>query len=500
MPIQDFDQGLTEPVFNPYMGLHLSSLSRPELTEWLNIVLASPRCNTILFVDNQTCAQLSDDPQLRIELRHANLLLPASYGVSAAVNIVNTDNAPDIPVDDLSNTLLTALSVRQLKACLLTETEQQYADLKPSLVHSYPNFDFTHITRFHADGQFESDLLNAINASGADVLISVLKASSQAYMLAEFQRKLKIPLAIGLGNQFGDTDKVDLPPYNAGRRGKLHRLWSGCRYWEQQLGYRSMQAVSGVRRGLVSLKKKVKLNNPQASKKQTISPVLTRSGLGLQGWRAWISLRAKMWRFYCRFQRYLKRFIDIVGSGVGLLCLSPLLLSVLALIKVTSPGPIFYSQTRVGYQGKTFRMWKFRSMYTDADARKAELMAQNEVSGDVIFKMKNDPRITPLGRVIRRLSIDELPQLFNVLKGDMSLVGPRPAIEREVAEYPILARARLEAMPGLTGLWQISGRSDLPFDKQILLDHTYVYTQSTSNDLKLIAKTIPTVISGKGAY
>ena len=202
----------------------------------------------------------------------------------------------------------------------------------------------------------------------------------------------------------------------------------------------------------------------------------------------------------CKMQRITKRIIDMTGALFGLLALSPLLIPVMIIIKVTSPGPLFYSQIRVGHKGKLFRMWKFRSMYIDADARKAALLEQNESAAGVIFKMKRDPRITPIGRVIRRLSIDELPQLYNVLTGDMSLVGPRPALEAEVAQYPVLARARLEAIPGLTGLWQISGRSDLPFDKQVLLDTAYVNQQSAVNDIKLIAKTIPAVVSGKGAY
>jgi lipopolysaccharide/colanic/teichoic acid biosynthesis glycosyltransferase len=216
--------------------------------------------------------------------------------------------------------------------------------------------------------------------------------------------------------------------------------------------------------------------------------------------RLGIALRSAIWKMRCKMQIVIKRVIDFSGAGIGLIILSPLLLGVMAIIKLSSPGPIFYSQIRVGYRGKGFRMWKFRSMYIDADARKAALEAQNEMAGGVLFKMKNDPRITPIGRIIRRLSIDELPQLFNVVRGDMSLVGPRPALESEVAQYPVLARARLEAIPGLTGLWQISGRSDLPFDKQVLLDTTYVHTQSTSNDIKIIAKTIPAVVSGKGAY
>jgi lipopolysaccharide/colanic/teichoic acid biosynthesis glycosyltransferase len=145
-------------------------------------------------------------------------------------------------------------------------------------------------------------------------------------------------------------------------------------------------------------------------------------------------------------------------------------------------------------------MLKFRSMYIDAEARKAELMASNEMSGGVIFKMKNDPRVTRVGSFIRRTSIDELPQLFNVLRGDMSLVGPRPPLPSEVAEYTLNDRGRLDAAPGITCIWQVSGRSEIPFKQQVEMDLDYIHQQSLGKDVKLLLKTVPALVKGRGAY
>ena len=173
---------------------------------------------------------------------------------------------------------------------------------------------------------------------------------------------------------------------------------------------------------------------------------------------------------------------------------------IMLLIYINSPGPVFYKQTRVGRWGKLFTMWKFRSMYLDADKRLKEIMAENEMTGGVIFKMKNDPRIIPIGRFIRKASIDELPQLWNVLKGDMSLVGPRPALPSEVNQYSLKDRQRLEVIPGITCIWQVSGRSNIPFPQQVELDTEYIQSQSLLLDLKLLLKTIPAVLLSRGAY
>lgn len=195
----------------------------------------------------------------------------------------------------------------------------------------------------------------------------------------------------------------------------------------------------------------------------------------------------------------LKRALDITVAGIALLFAMPIMALTALAIKVDSPGPIFFRQMRVGKWGEVFPCYKFRSMYIDAEQRKLDLMTQNEADGPV-FKMKNDPRITKVGRIIRKLSIDELPQLLNVLKGEMSLVGPRPALPKEVAQYTYDQLQRLNAVPGITGLQQVSGRSDVDFKRWVELDIQYIAEQSLWKDIEILLRTIPAVVFSKGAY
>ncbi len=213
-----------------------------------------------------------------------------------------------------------------------------------------------------------------------------------------------------------------------------------------------------------------------------------------------LHLKRLLWLTVIQGAYLMKRAIDIVGSILLLIILMPLFFTIMILIYLNSPGPVFYKQTRVGRWGALFTMWKFGSMYLDADARLKEILEENEMKGGVIFKMKNDPRIIPIGRFIRKASIDELPQLWNVLKGDMSLVGPRPALPSEVNQYSLQERQRLEVIPGLTCIWQVSGRSNIPFPQQVQLDTEYIQSQSLLLDLKLLLRTIPAVLLGRGAY
>ncbi|RYU57380.1 sugar transferase [Methylolobus aquaticus] len=207
-----------------------------------------------------------------------------------------------------------------------------------------------------------------------------------------------------------------------------------------------------------------------------------------------------LWLGVLRGTYVLKRALDIVVSGAGLVLLTPVFIGVAAAIRLESPGSVLFRQTRVGRWGQLFSMYKFRSMYIDAEARKQALLAANEMRGGVIFKMKEDPRITRVGRLIRRASLDELPQLWNVFIGDMSLVGPRPPVPAEVDQYSLADRRRLEVIPGITCIWQISGRSDIPFEEQVQLDVHYIESQSLFADLRILLWTIPAVLLGKGAY
>lgn len=208
-----------------------------------------------------------------------------------------------------------------------------------------------------------------------------------------------------------------------------------------------------------------------------------------------------MWAVVINSARFVKRVVDISVSAVALIMLAPLFAGVALAIRLTDKGPILFWQKRVGKWGREFDFPKFRSMVTNAEELKDKLLEQNDHDGgSVTFKMKRDPRVTWIGRIIRKLSIDELPQLWCVLKGEMSLVGPRPPVPREVAEYTLEDRRRLEATPGLTCIWQVSGRGDIPFDEQVQLDVQYIESQSLWFDIKLLLQTVPAVLLGKGAY
>jgi exopolysaccharide biosynthesis polyprenyl glycosylphosphotransferase len=194
----------------------------------------------------------------------------------------------------------------------------------------------------------------------------------------------------------------------------------------------------------------------------------------------------------------IKRIIDIVGSAVGLIMLSPILLATVIAIKLDSKGPAIFSQYRVGKDGKQFKMYKFRSMIVDAEQKLSELNSKNEMSGPM-FKMKDDPRITKIGRFIRKTSIDELPQLLNILKGEMSLVGPRPNLPKEVAEFEQWQLSKLKAKPGLTCYWQVMGRNEIDFEDWMRLDIRYIKERSLWVDIKLILKTFLVLFGDKNA-
>lgn len=198
-------------------------------------------------------------------------------------------------------------------------------------------------------------------------------------------------------------------------------------------------------------------------------------------------------------QRILKRSVDILGAVVGLLVLAPLFLAIALAVKLDSRGPVLYVSDRVGKDGKPFRFLKFRTMHPEAENDKHQLSSLNEVDGP-IFKIQDDPRITRVGRFLRRFSLDELPQLFHVLSGKMSLVGPRPPIPEEVAQYTDHHLRRLTVKPGLTCIWQVSGRSTVDFETWVELDLQYIENWSLAFDLVLLVRTLPAVVTGRGAY
>jgi lipopolysaccharide/colanic/teichoic acid biosynthesis glycosyltransferase len=210
--------------------------------------------------------------------------------------------------------------------------------------------------------------------------------------------------------------------------------------------------------------------------------------------------RLLVWEWALSSLLVIKRLMDVVCSLIAIVLLIPLFIAVSVLIVLEDGWPVLYVQHRVGINGRIFNFYKFRSMRRGADRLREQLMEQNESSDGVIFKMKKDPRITRVGRILRRFSIDEAPQFFNVLAGDLSLVGPRPPIPSEVAQYTLEERKRLHVKPGLTCLWQIGGRSEIPFEQQVRLDMEYIHSRSIWQDICIMLKTIPAVLFGRGAY
>lgn len=227
----------------------------------------------------------------------------------------------------------------------------------------------------------------------------------------------------------------------------------------------------------------------------------TRGGIRITRFRTYSYFLYKkyMWLLVVKSAYFFKRILDIAASSILLILLSPLFLITAIAIKIEDPGPALYKQIRTGKWGRLFTIYKYRSMIMGADKMKTQLQDKNETGG-VIFKIKQDPRLTRVGRIIRKLSIDELPQLWNVLKGDMSLVGPRPPVPGEVKKYQYSDRKRLDVTPGITCIWQVSGRSEIDFKGQVRLDVQYIENQSFGGDILILLKTIPAVLLGKGAY
>jgi len=232
--------------------------------------------------------------------------------------------------------------------------------------------------------------------------------------------------------------------------------------------------------------------------------LLRRYAAAQKPWgRFWLNLHVRQQRVRARWlangTQWMKRAFDIVVSFLMLLVVSPLLLAIAVAVWIEDGGPVFFPQIRVGQFGRHFKMYKIRSMCLDAEQRLKDLLGNNQHKEGITFKIKDDPRITRVGKWLRKYSFDELPQLYNVLIGDMSLVGPRPPVPREVARYSPADRRRLASPPGITCIWQISGRSEIDFSGQVKLDVDYIESQSFWRDVRILARTVPAVLSGKGA-
>ena len=419
--------------------------------------ILAPGRKTVAFLNAHCANVMARDTSYADALRQADMILPDGIGVDLAARMTGQRLTANLNGTDFVPALLRTARQRGLSVFLFGGTPGTAERAADRLCRDLPGLRVVGTRDGFSGAADEAAAIDAINASGADILIVAMGVPRQDVWLARNAERLAPRIRLGVGAL------LDFLAGNV-RRAPVAIRRARCE-WVWRLAIEPRRLAGRYLVGNATF--------------------LARAALHALGSVEPIALR--------------KRLLDLTLAGLAAVALSPLLLLVVLAIRLDSPGSALYRQTRVGKDGVPFSVLKFRSMHTDAEERRAALLAQSDRAG-ICFKSRNDPRVTRVGRFLRRSSLDELPQIFNVLRGEMSLVGPRPALPQEVAAYPAQALGRLKVKPGITGLWQISGRADISFDKMIDMDLAYGASRSTLLDLMIIFLTFRTVLSGRGAY
>ncbi len=447
---------------------------------------------------NADCVNIAYADQLyRSTLAGFDAVYADGVGVRMAASMIGISLSDNINGTDLLPLLCQQAASKKLSIYLLGAKPGVAARMQAVLTASYPNL---HIAGHH-HGYFEQPenhrVIAHINQCQPDILLVAFGAPKQEFWLNENHHKITVPVALTVGGLF-DFYSGDIPRASTKLRGLglewAYRLYQEPkRLWKRYILGNPLFLFRIWRDQNTLRKEQLPTNQNEPLKIFTTPP----SSWAQQTRRCWLitRLHGKKLVFIAG-----KRALDISISTTGMLLLSPLLLGIAIAIKLERKGPVLFNQSRIGLDGKPFTFWKFRTMVDQAELIKDKLHTQNEMADGVLFKMQRDPRVTRLGQYLRRYSLDELPQLWNVLVGDMALVGPRPALDNEVKEYNSTDRERLAVIPGITCTWQVSGRSLVPFKQQVEMDRMYIHQASLYNDLKLIIKTIPAVFGGKGAW
>lgn len=492
-------------------GLKIANMTMVEAIGEIEETIKSEERRSVFFVNADCLNKIFSDRDYFQILHRADIVLPDGIGLVLAGNMLQTPLKENVNGTDMLPCLCEMATANGYSIFLLGGQPEVAEQMAARLTEIYKvKIAGTHHGYF--DRQTENEkVIEAISGSGAELLLVAFGAPLQEKWISENRERLAPNILMGVGGLFDFySERTKRAPRwlrEIGLEWVYRMLQEPGRMWRRYVIGNPLFLYRVMRwklyAGQISYEKTTEpiseesMVNDAEKRKQLIDRIEATATHHRSSPR-----RAKMavWRFTVGFSYFLKRLLDISVSLLMLALLSPLFLVVSVLIYLEDPGPIFYSQIRVGRDGRHFVFFKFRSMVMNADKIKEELMADNESGDGVIFKMKNDPRVTRIGRVIRKFSIDELPQLVNVLKGDMSLVGPRPALPVEVAEYTLDQRKRLHITPGITCIWQVSGRSDIPFSGQVQLDMDYIQSSSFTKDIIILLKTIPAVLTGKGAY
>jgi len=480
------------PVFLEILGVRLDNMSMNAAVAWL-VARARERRPTLAAFANPDCINTAQQNlAYRRVLQRADRVFADGSGIRIAARMLGQRMAGNVNGTDLFPELCQAAAREDLKLFLLGARPGLAEATADAMRARHPGLTIAGTMHGYFDAADTGSVIEEINRSGADILLVAMGAPQQELWLARHAAALAPPVRLGVGGLF-DYYSGRIPRAPAWiREAGCEWIWRmACepsRLWKRYLVGNPLFLARVLRERVAGRRQ------PAAAAIQ----VDGRTARALAALRS--SIRMRMPGARDRALHIGKRALDTAASGAAILALSPVLGLTALAIRLESPGPVIFRQQRVGRDGEPFTMFKFRSMFVDAEARKAALLASNEMAGGVIFKMKQDPRVTRVGRFIRRTSIDELPQLFNVLRGDMSLVGPRPPLPSEVAQYSLGDRARLDAAPGITCIWQVSGRSEIPFPQQVEMDLDYIHRQSLAEDVRLLLKTVPALVRGRGAY
>lgn len=442
-------------------GLELVNGSLSDVASKIVAAASQGERNSIQFINAHCINIAKQDAQYAADLHSVDVLLPDGSGLRQAGKLAGSGPVNNLNGTDLFPHICEKAAQANQSIFLLGGKPGIAAAAAKNMRNRYPGLQFASAQNgYFADGTDEQ-IVEQINSSGASILMVGMGVPMQEKWIAKYRDQITVPVVMGVGGLF-DYYSGSIP------RAPVLLRESGLEWcWRFAMEPRRLAGryIGGNLRfiGHAIAHAFVVRGHPK------------------------------------RYAAASKRTLDLSIALLALLLLGPLAAAICLLITLEDRGSPFFRQTRIGTDGKPFRIWKFRSMYKDAEARKAQLADQNE-RDSICFKMKSDPRITRIGKLIRRTSLDELPQILNILSGQMSVVGPRPALPNEVLAYEDKERGRLTGKPGLTCTWQVSGRADIPFDQQVDMDLEYLSKRSLLRDLILITRTVPAVISGRGAY
>jgi exopolysaccharide biosynthesis WecB/TagA/CpsF family protein len=426
----------------------------------IEALLAPGAQTTCVFVNAHCVNVAASDPTYRWALHRADYRLPDGSGIQMAAKMRGGRFVENLNGTDLFVPLCRTAADRGLSIYFFGSADGVARGAADKACELAPGLTIAGARHGFFSAKEEDQIISDINASGASIVLVAMGVPKQDVWIARNRHRINARLVMGVGAQFDFwSGRVPRAPQFLRKAGLE---------WVMRLAVEPRRMARRYLIGNVEF-----LVSALAGRRIVSEP---EDG-GMKG----------------------KRLLDLLVSSLALIGFAPLFALICAAIRLESPGPVLFRQERVGKDGKTFTLFKFRSMYRDAEARRSSLLATSDRSG-VCFKSKDDPRITRVGRWLRRFSLDELPQLLNVWGGDMAIVGPRPGLPQEVEAYPVEARRRLAAKPGLTGLWQVGGRAEVDFDRMVRMDTAHVGARSVLLDIVIIALTARAMFGGRGAY